>query len=241
MTSAIILSAGQGSRLLPLTEQKPKCMLDIAGRSILQWQLDALIAAGISNVHVITGFHSDQVEAHLAHHYPESDRISTLFNPFYKVSDNLASCWMAREHMNNDFLLINGDTIFEPAVLELVLASPAAPVTLTIDVKESYDEDDMKVKLDGNSVKNVSKILNAEDTNAESIGMLYFRDQGAIDFKANLESQMRSQEGLKSWFLSVVDMMAGQGEVEAGNFSGQRWAEIDFIADLVAAEKLLAD
>ncbi len=241
MTSAIILSAGQGSRLLPLTEQKPKCMLDIAGRSILQWQLDALIAAGISEIHVITGFHSDQVEAHLATHYPNAGQIRTLFNPFYNVSDNLASCWMARQHMDNDFLLINGDTIFEPAVLEVVLASPAAPVTLTIDVKESYDEDDMKVKLDGNSVKNVSKILNAEDTSAESIGMLYFRGQGALDFKANLESQMRSLQGLKSWFLSVVDMMAGQGKVEACNVSGKRWAEIDFIADLEAAEKLLAD
>ena len=241
MTSAIILSAGQGSRLLPLTEHKPKCLLDIAGRSVLQWQIDALTALGISEVHVITGFHSDQVESHLQNKYPGAKDIGTLFNPFYNVSDNLASCWMARQHMDDDFLLINGDTVFEPGVLEVVLKSPEAPVTLTIDMKESYDEDDMKVKLQGDEVKNVSKILNAEDTDAESIGMLYFRGTGAYDFKSILESQMRSGTGLKSWFLSVIDMMASEGKVKACNISGQRWAEIDFIADLETAENLLSD
>ena len=240
MTSAIILSAGQGSRLLPLTENKPKCMLEIGGRSILQWQLDALLEAGISEVHVITGFHSDQVEAHLSSCYPEEQWVSTLFNPFYNVSDNLASCWMARQHMENDFLLINGDTIFEPNVLKVVLSSPEAPVTLTIDEKDSYDEDDMKVTLEGDLVRNVSKILNAEDTNAESIGMLYFRGSGVSDFRAILESEMRNLSGLKSWFLAVVDMMADEGKVRACRISGNRWAEIDFIADLEAAEKLLS-
>ena len=128
MTKAIILSAGQGRRLLPLTENKPKCLLAIAGRAILQWQLDALLEAGIEEISVITGFRSDLVEQLLRSEYPDITGIEVIYNPFFNVSDNLASCWLARSSMDSDFLLINGDTIFEHSVLNCVLASPSAPI-----------------------------------------------------------------------------------------------------------------
>ena len=240
MTKAIILSAGQGRRLLPLTENRPKCMLEIGGKSVLQWQLDALLAAGLEQISIITGFHSDQVESLLQTRYAANSGIKHIFNPFFNVSDNLASCWLAREEMNDDFLLINGDTVFEESLLGVVLNSDIAPVTLTIDSKDSYDEDDMKVSLDGMRVSAVSKILNDEQTQAESIGMLYFRENGPQQFRATIESAMRKPSGLKSWFLAVVDAMAAEGKVSACSISGHRWAEIDFISDLEAAEKILA-
>lgn len=240
MTRAIILSAGQGRRLLPLTENKPKCLLVVAGRSILQWQLDALLATGIEEIRIITGFHSDHVEELVSNVYGHVPGIQIIFNPFFNVSDNLASCWLARTEMEGDFLLINGDTVFEPAVLERVMGSGSAPVTLAVDVKTSYDEDDMKVSLHGASVRGVSKILSVEQTHAESIGMLYFRETGASRFRESLELAMREPAGVRSWFLSVVDNLAKQDLVRACHISGERWAEIDFIADIDAAEKLLS-
>jgi choline kinase len=143
--------------------------------------------------------------------------------------------------MNNDFLLINGDTVFEADLLKHVLASPSAPITLTIDQKSTYDEDDMKVELEGNQVRHVSKILTTEQSHAESIGMLYFRGNGPERFRDSVEEAMRKPAGLKSWFLSVVDALAGENLVQACVISGMRWAEIDFIVDLESAEKLLAD
>ena len=241
MTTAIILSAGQGRRLLPLTENQPKCLLPIAGRSVLQWQLDALLDAGIKNINIVTGFHSDLVEQLIESVYANDKGINVLYNPFFNVSDNLASCWQARAHMSNDFILINGDTVFEPDLLKYVLASPSAPVTLTIDKKVGYDEDDMKVELEGTRVKHVSKILTAEQSHAESIGMLYFRENGPERFRNSIEKAMRKPTGLKSWFLSVVDALAAENLVQACHISGMRWAEIDFIVDLESAEKLLAD
>ncbi len=239
MTKAIILSAGQGRRLLPLTENKPKCMLAIAGRAILQWQLDALLEAGIEEISVITGFHSDLVEQLLRSEYPDITGIKVVYNPFFNVSDNLASCWLARTDMDSDFLLINGDTVFESEVLNCVLASQSVPVTLTIDNKDSYDEDDMKVSLEGLHVRHVSKILTTEQTHAESIGMLYFRESGPLRFRESIEEAMRKPAGLRSWFLSVVDTLAKENLVHACSVSGKKWAEIDFIADLEAAEKIL--
>ncbi|MBT7953002.1 MAG: phosphocholine cytidylyltransferase family protein [Gammaproteobacteria bacterium] len=236
-----MLSAGQGRRLLPLTENQPKCLLPIAGKSVLQWQLDALLDSGIENISVVTGFHSDLVEQLLESEYPKKPGIKILYNPFFSVSDNLASCWQARSHMNNDFLLINGDTVFEADLLKHVLASPSAPITLTIDQKSTYDEDDMKVELEGMQVRHVSKILTTEQSHAESIGMLYFRENGPERFRNSIEKAMRKPAGLKSWFLFVVDALAGENLVQACVISGMRWAEIDFIVDLESAEKLLAD
>lgn len=214
-------------------------MLEIAGKPVLQWQLDALLASNVTEINIITGFHSEQVENLLNTNYADNPQIKFLFNPFFNVSDNLASCWLARHEMNEDFLLINGDTVYEYSLLEQVLDSDSAPVTLTIDFKDKYDEDDMKVTLENKQVRAVSKILSPEKTHAESIGMLYFRNEGPRFFRSAVEAAMRKPSGLKSWFLSVVDSMARENMVTACSIAGHRWAEIDFINDLESAQEIL--
>lgn len=241
MTSAVILSAGQGKRLLPHTEHCPKCLLTVKGKTILEWQIDTLLATGIHEVNIVTGFHADLVDELLEKRYQGNGQIKTLLNPFFDVSDNLASCWLARHAMQGDFVLINGDTLFERAILDTVLNSPVSPVTLTIDFKGSYDEDDMKVELSENRVVHVSKALIPTQTHAESIGLLYFRENGPELFCAALEKAMRQSRGLKSWFLSVIDAMAGQQLVTSCSISGLRWAEIDFIDDLDSARSIFTE
>src|SRR5688500_19399443 len=81
---AIILSAGQGRRLLPLTENIPKCLLPIGGKPVIEWQIEALLAAGIHDITVVTGFKSSLVEAQLQR-YAKQAQISTIFNPFFEV------------------------------------------------------------------------------------------------------------------------------------------------------------
>ena len=61
----IILSAGQGSRLLPLTAERPKCLIDFSGKSLIAWQIELLAAGGVSEFHIVTGFMTDMVEAEL--------------------------------------------------------------------------------------------------------------------------------------------------------------------------------
>lgn len=240
MTNAIILSAGQGKRLLPLTEARPKCMLHVAGKSILEWQVQALLAAQIDKLFIITGFNSDLVEEHIHDRFgAERERINIVYNPFFSISDNLASCWMARHAMDGDFILLNGDTLFEPSLLDTVLRSTPAPVTLTVDYKDRYDNDDMRVELNGSMVKAVSKTLPDEHTMAESIGLLYFRDEGPVLFREHLDRQMKQGTGLRLWFLSVVDALARQSLVRACSINGHRWCEIDFKRDLDNAEKIM--
>jgi choline kinase len=231
---AVLLSAGQGRRLLPLTANRPKCLIRIGDRSLLEWQLDALLAAGIREIVVVSGYRSDLVEALIRRRYARRG-VRVEFNPFFDISDNLASCWIARGAMDGDFLLLNGDIIFETAVLQRVLDSAPAPITLAVNMKDEYDDDDMKVKLSRGLVRRVSKTLAPQQTNAESIGMLYFRDKGAALFRAAVDKAIRHPPSLKLWYLSIIDALAAEGIVRGCPVTGLGWAELDFPTDLELA------
>ena len=106
---AIILSAGQGRRLLPLTEKTPKCLLPVRDdMSVLEFQLATLAACGVTYASVMVGFGADQVEEHIERIRLPGLEVRTVFNPMYALSDNLVTAWLARSEMKTDFLLLNG-------------------------------------------------------------------------------------------------------------------------------------
>ena len=238
---AIILSAGQGRRLLPLTENTPKCLLPVAGKPVIAWQIDALLANGIEEIVIVAGFQIGKVEALIAERYHDRSNIRVLFNPFYEVADNLASCWIARNEMHTGFLLLNGDTLLGDDLLPGLLHTQTAPINLCIDFKASFDDDDMKVQLGPqNQVRQVSKKLSAGETDAESIGLIRFSKEGARLFREAVEQALREPEKLGSWYLAIISALARQGVVNGYSVAGSRWCEIDFIQDLQKAEKYFA-
>ena len=231
---AIILSAGQGKRLLPLTENRPKCLLEVRGNQpVLEVQLRALAQCGVEEAVVMVGFGAEQVEEFLARTEIPGIRVRTFFNPFYAKSDNLATVWLARPEMTGDFLILNGDTLFEPAALERLLNAPPAPLTVTINEKsEGYDDDDMKVRLNGGRrLKNVSKKLEGP-IDGESIGLMRFQDAGIEQFRQALDDAVRAQSGLSAWYLSVVDALASEMQIETVAITGLWWGEVDSPEDL---------
>lgn len=235
----LILSAGQGKRLSPLTDDRPKCLVELAGRSVLEWQLRHLHKAGVTEAVVVTGFRSDLVEAEVARLKLPGLAIRTLYNPFYSVTDNLATCWLAREEMRGPFMILNGDTLFEPAIAERLISAPAAPITVTVDRKMTYDADDMKVLTDGDALRAIGKTITEYD--AESIGFLRFDADGGALFVKTLEAIMRTPEGLKRWYLSVINEIAQHNDVvRVRSIEGLDWAEMDFPEDLVGNRALTA-
>jgi choline kinase len=237
---AIILSAGQGSRLLPLTEDCPKCLLPVGDRSALELQIDHLYAAGVRDIVVVVGFLAGVVENKVATIQKPGLAVRTLFNPFFDVSDNLATCWMAREEMDGPFMVLNGDTMFEPAICEKLLQAPAAPITMAVDFKAAYDADDMKVRLDGDRVLEVDKSIELSAVDGESIGMLLFRGEGPGLFRGILDQEMRKQIGIKRFYLKAISVLAEQGCVAAQSIKGLKWGEIDFPEDLAYVQTLFA-
>ena len=240
---AIILSAGQGKRLRPLTESTPKCLLPVRGDvPVLEVQLQALAECGVDEAIVYVGFGAEQVERFVAQRQSSSIRVQTVFNPFYAVSDNLATCWLAREHMGDEFLILNGDTLFEPAVLRRLLASPAAPLTLTINEKEAYDDDDMKVSLNrASQLVAVGKDLDSRIVDGESIGLMLFRSAGAEHFRKLIGEAIRSDGAIQRWYLSIVNEMAQESPVSTLSITGLWWGELDSPEDLAELRAALGD
>lgn len=238
---AIILSAGQGSRLLPLTEDCPKCLLRLGSTgSILGWQIEQLARCGISEIAVVVGFRAQAVELHLARLNRPGLTLRTVYNPFYNVADNLASCWMARHEMEGDFVLINGDTVFEAEVLRRLLESSPAPVTLAMDRKASYDSDDMKVRVAGERLLEIGKTLPLDCVDGESIGMTRFDRDGARWFVEVLDQTMRTPNGLGWWYLKAIGVLAERGLVAVRSIEGLRWGEIDYPDDLAHVQQAFA-
>jgi choline kinase len=238
VAKAIILSAGQGRRLFPMTAETPKCLLPIQGKALIEWQLDALEACGVEQVTVVTGFGAAQVEDLLAKREGAANT-TTCFNPFFEVADNLISCWVARDAMDEDFILLNGDTLFQPAVLERVMASPPWPVTLATDQKASYDADDMKISLSGQRLRRVGKELPPGQADAESIGLMVFRGEGVNSFRVALECAVRDPRALKQWYLSIIGQMASSGDVWTQSIAGLDWSEVDYPLDLLRASAMV--
>ena len=241
ISRAIILSAGQGSRLLPLTADLPKCLLRLSGKTLIAWQIDALFANGVEEIHVVTGFQADLVEQELARLARPGLTLRAHFNPFYKVADNLGSCWIVRETMTGDFLILNGDTLVaHPLVARVQEDGANFPICVTVDVKPDYDSDDMKVERDGDRLVHIGKTLGAQQSNAESIGFLAFRGEGGALFRAAVEAMMRTPVGVENWYLKVIDQLAPTGKVRTLSIEGMEWGEVDFLNDVDVAEKLTA-
>jgi choline kinase len=241
MTKAVILSAGQGSRLFPLTADKPKCLIEIQGQTILARQVITLADCGVNEIVVVTGFMDELVQEHLDALARPGLTLRTIFNPFYKAADNLASCWMAREEFKGDCLLINGDTIFSYPIARKLLATPEHPVTITIDEKGYWDDDDMKVELDGDYLKDIGKTLPLDIVTGEAIGMIRFQKTGGEKFASILDANMHQQTGLKKWYLSAIAEMAPLKLIKWCTIKGMPWGELDDHDDYEVAKNLLLD
>ncbi|HEX9813467.1 MAG TPA: phosphocholine cytidylyltransferase family protein [Myxococcota bacterium] len=236
---AIVLSAGQGKRLLPLTASRPKCLLEVVGdQSVLDLQLRALARCGIEHTTVLVGFGAEHVAHAVAESRFDDMQVTTLYNPFFAITDNLATCWIARVAMTDDFVLLNGDTIFEDNLLRRVLESPKAPIAVTIDRKSSYDSDDMKVTLDTDGrLTAIGKRLPLHTVDGESIGMLRFQETGVQTYRDALDLAMRQPESLSNWYLSVVNELAQKISVQTLSIEGLWWAEIDSPEDLAGVRE----
>jgi L-glutamine-phosphate cytidylyltransferase len=237
----IILAAGQGKRLLPLTADIPKALLDIGGKTLVHRQIEAFAACGLTEFTVVTGYAASQMEKSLAGLAETLGvEIEPVFNPFYAVADNLASCWMVRHRMVGDFIQVNGDNVFRPDLVKRLLQPAEADVAVAINVKDAYDADDMKVMRDGPRLTEIGKTLPLDTVDGEAIGFYVFRGTGSTAYVAELERAMRDPSGLRHWFPSAIGSLAKKIEIGTIEMTGVEWCEVDFPVDLQGARHLVA-
>ena len=227
---AVILSAGAGSRLLPLTEERPKCLVEVGGRSILDWQIDALHAAGVDRIVVVGGYRHAQITAHLRARQPAVPA-ELIVNPFWSVASSIGSVWEARAYLDRPFCLLNGDTVFEPALLAAMLAHPAPGVSLVVEPLAALVEDDMLVSVADDRVSRVAKNLSPTAATHRSLGIVISSDDGAR-YRGALDAVITADGGHQAYHHDIVDHLARHDMVTAAIAGSAAWQEIDRPEDI---------
>lgn len=225
---AIILSAGQGSRLLPLTADRPKCLIEVGGKAIVDHQLDALAAAGVERRLVVGGYRVDRLAAHLK---ARGDAVELRVNPFWAVSSSIGSVWAARDALDGDFAIMNGDTVFAPAVIADGMARVRPGINLFVEAVAHAEHDDMLVEIVDGRIRAVAKTLDPAVARHRSLGVAVGVSDGGR-YRAMLDAVIARVDGTHAFHHQVIDELARAQAVHPVIVEGGHWAEIDRPADI---------
>ena len=227
--NAVILSAGRGSRLLPLTDEMPKCLVTVGSRAILDHQLHALAQAGAEKAVVVGGYRHDRIADHLEAAPPPLPT-ELRFNPFWAVSSSIGSVWAVRDLLGDRFCLMNGDTILEPQILSHALSARPASLGLLAERIERPQTDDMLVQERNGSVRAVAKHLDPALATHRSLGVVVAAE--ASGYRDALETVIERPHGIEAYHHDVVAHLAHSGRVELIAEESGAWAEIDRPEDI---------
>lgn len=233
---AIILAAGNGSRLSPLTDNTPKCLLDISGSTILEYQLVMLAGCGIKEVVLVGGFCVEKL-TEFARRYVTMHgldiKLTVITNREYKKTNNLYSLWLAKDEMTSDFIVLNADNVFARDTLIRVLDEQRFDVSLAIHRHDRYDNEDMKVRIFGDRVVEISKQVDNHLADGESIGLRIFRNGGVTAFRQALDRAMMEDRMRNQYFVKAIGHLIETGcNVGYVDVSSNLYLELDFHEDL---------
>ncbi len=240
MTKAVLLAAGVGSRIRPLTNNSPKSLLDVAGKSILSRMLENVQAAGMTDVVVITGYLESQIKAFISSNFPDLNVVYKR-NDKYEETNTGYSLLQTREFVEGyDFVKFDADVVFEKAILEKLLASQVS--ALCIDRNIHLEAEEVKVITDQNGkVLEVGKKLDPHKANGESIGIEKITaDAGRVLFE-ELESLLKDEKNWQEYYDDSYTTLVNKGvPFEAVDITGLKWIEIDTHQDYIRAQELFS-
>jgi choline kinase len=241
---AIIVAAGPGSRLAPFTNDRPKCLLDIGGKTILQEALEALRDNGIERIAVVRGYRGDRIN------YPD---IKYYENPDYDKTNLLKSLFCAEAEMDDDILVSYSDIIYSSDTVKKLIAS-REDISLTVDVgwAQTYDgrnqhptsEAELVKVEDGNVVKIGKGIIDPEEAHGEFIGLAKFTKSAAEDLKATYHRVLKTSPDMpfqraasleQAYIADILQELVDTGSVVKTVDINGGWIEIDTPQDLARA------
>ena len=233
---AIILAAGQGTRIRSAHGVCPKCLIrfDHNGWTILDQQIEALFQAGVPDIGIVVGYEKDQIIGHVMSNYRRSrDRFRFIENPAFAETNNIYSLWMARAWLKGGgFAVLNADVAFDARILPPALSS-AAPITMIVD--PAWRDETMKVVIAGNRIVRMSKQISRDDFSATYIGITVVSATAHARLFDRIEELIRGGEH-RVFFNAAVQWLADEGlHVAYSETGGLPWAEIDDPSDLAFA------
>lgn len=234
----MVLAAGAGRRLQPLTDNLPKTLLEVDGdRTILDIALGNLKNAGMTDVVIVTGFAAARIDARidaLSRRY--GLKLHTVFNDRAEEWNNCYSLWTAREYFSEGVLLCNGDTVHPVSVQETLLSNRGPDLLLAVDNVKKLAEEEMKVILgDDGTVQRINKAIDPAKAAGEYIGVSLIEPSGAEALTAALETTWKRDPSLyyEDGYQELVDSGA---KVHVAPIGALDWVEVDNHDDLATAK-----
>ena len=225
-------------RLRPLTDTKPKCLLEVGGKTLLQRTVDAMATAGINEFVVVTGYRGNMIRDFLTIHYPQFT-IRFLDNVDYANNNNIYSLWMAGQIVRGQaFLLMDSDILCDPAAVVRIASEPEAALAVN---RHELGEEEMKVVVDNQMrITEISKTCRPEDAMGESVGIEKMTATYSEALFRELD-QMILQEGLIDIFYErAFERLIPQGHtfrvIDTTDYFSY---ELDTPEDLLRAQELM--
>ena len=233
---AVILAAGQGTRIRSVHGERPKCLIEVDNSTILDHQLEALSRAGINDVAIVVGYEKEQIISHVMSRQASLlQRIHFIDNPAFAITNNIYSLWLALKWLRGDsFIVLNADVIFDADVLDMAVQTNA-PISMIVD--PLWRDETMKVVISGDRVVQMSKKISREQFSGTYIGITIFSKVIQARFFRQM-NELISAGRINDFFNVAVQDLVDEGlHVGYTSTDGLPWAEIDDPTDLNFAQQ----
>lgn len=232
---AIILAAGESKRLRPLTESTPKCLLELDGKAIIDYQIDHLKSAGVKKSVVVTGFMAPKLESHLTERHPDFE-FTFIRSTDYQKTYPAHGLWLTKEFMESEFLYLNADVVFHPDILKRTLESRHD--TVTAIQRNPWDEEAVNVILTNDSTqiaeigKNIARTLN----DGEFIGVTKIGKEFSRELVKVLDHFIEKEE-FKKFAADAINLaIQRRQEMHVIDVTDLPAIEVDTIEDFTVAQ-----
>ena len=226
------MAAGVGSRLRGISGGRPKCLIPAGEQTLLGRMIGQLRDRGVRDIHVITGYKSALVEREL----PRGVR--HIHNPFYSVTNSIASLWLARELLTEGMLLMNADLCFEPEVLDIALAQ--TDLVAMLSDRRRIESADFRFRTRGDCIVEAGKHISDQETDCEYVGIVRLDRSFIGVFRARLEEMIKKGCFSDWWEAVLYSFLGGDVDVKCADVRGAFWTEVDHAGDYARLGNWLA-
>ncbi len=227
---AIILAAGMGTRLNPLTLNYPKCLLEINKKSILEHQINLLNKNNIDKIEIITGYKSNKIESHIG------NNVKYYFYPDFHKTNNLFTLNHHINLLNEELLILFSDVLISPEVFEKLLYSND-DFSLLVDT-DKCDESTMRIKIKDNKIYDIGSHILPKDGDGNFIGIAKFTLEGVKLLKNKINFLTKTKQHINDYYTIAIAELANENcNINFVNVDGAPWLEIDTFEEYQHAKK----
>ncbi|MBQ6746086.1 MAG: phosphocholine cytidylyltransferase family protein [Bacteroidaceae bacterium] len=234
----VILAAGMAKRLRPLTDERPKCLLKVGQRTLLQRTVDAIVAAGVDELVIVTGYRKNMIVDFLKTNYPTLI-IHFIDNPDFAHNNNIFSLWLTRPYTEGkDFLLLDSDILFDPTIIPAIIRQEGSVLALN---RHELGEEEIKVIVNSEGyVKEISKVCSIQEAIGESVGIEKMTAEYSKALFRELQHMIVDEGLIDVFYEKAFERLILQGHtfkiVDTTNYFS---IELDTVEDFENAKKLI--